>query len=256
MLIRRYGGVRELWWRLPKHELSANGRKAGFAFELFDERSQSSRFYPGVPSFATLTFSGGNTITPQGKVPVTVHLQPNPSTKDSAPAPHPETASTPPAAAEHAAANGPETQATQEPEHPTPLSAHPGGPSYRMQVSSQGTIIASSAEAITGRHYSSKDPRFSSGSELMLTVNYDGAEPNQTEISVAWYVGDKPVSYFPTFEVAKGSGHWSRAYDNEAVEPGEHRIVLEVDGQEKARISFWLDADQPSVPAPPSPPTP
>jgi hypothetical protein len=111
-------------------------------------------------------------------------------------------------------------------------------PSYKMQLSSLGTSLQS------GGRYRLDDPRFSEGSNLILSIEYEGTEPGRTELTVEWYVGNKPISVFPSLKVPARSGRWSRAYDNHKFEVGEYRIVLKVNGQEQPDYySFWLDGN-------------
>jgi len=109
-------------------------------------------------------------------------------------------------------------------------------PAYTMELSASGTRIED------GRTYGQSDSRFNEGSNLVLTVHYAGAIPDQTELNVEWYVGTKPVSFFPTLRVPNQDGTWSRPYDNHTVEPGEYRVILKVNGRETFMLRFAVKA--------------
>jgi hypothetical protein len=119
-----------------------------------------------------------------------------------------------------------------------------GSHGFSMHLSSQGSPIEQ------GGNYSSNDPRFARGRNLILAVDYMGVEPKRTTLAIEWYVNEKPVSFFPVVAASSCSGSFLRAYDNEIVEPGEHTIILKVNGQEmsQSQFSFRIISQHAAVP--------
>lgn len=214
---RHTGVVREDWWNLPKRELTTSGQAALLRFELFDETTQSSRFFPENPySVARLTLGD----TPPEPPNIVAH----------------QGARILPARPKGVVTREVVREVVLPKEgesHREPVAA---GPRYRMQLTSQGMPIE------PGKRYSLSDPHFAHGPDLILAVEYNGVAPGKTDLAVSWFVGNKPVSYFPVYKIPDRSGHWMRAYDNEMVEAGEYKIILLVNGQEVSQLSFSVDA--------------
>jgi hypothetical protein len=240
--LRKNGRWWDASWRLPKSELGS-AVTGDLSFEIFDERNQSSRYYPGAPftDVARVKFSNppstksapSDLTPPAGRATAASPLQRPPRTRsiEKTEEQQPreadltdETRRVPP--------RSPQNTGVLP---PVPGSSLPAGPAYKLVLSSGGTPIED------GHTYRQDDPRFSDGFNLILSVEYQGAVSGQTELSVEWYVGAKPVSFFPTLKVPNRAGRWSRAYDNHTVEAGQHRIVLKVDGAEGPTLSFRVD---------------
>lgn len=223
----RDGSVREDWWKLPTKEISPSGRIALITFEVFDEATQTSRFFPEAP-YAVAQLSVGNAPVPATEI---THLL-RPHKGRGVPIGSPDVGPIGRSGLGSISGGSASSGSNVVPNRNPPCA----GGCYELKLSSNGTAIEQ------GRHYSLSDPRFSRGPNLIVSVEYSGANP-ETELAIEWYVGKKPVSYSPAYKVSGSYGAWRRAYDNDTIEAGEYTIVLKVNGQEKnqPRLTFWVD---------------
>jgi len=82
-----------------------------------------------------------------------------------------------------------------------------------------------------GAKLTKRDQRLAAGSNLIVTIQYAGAEPKRTTLEIDWYLGSIPVSYSPAFRLPASSGAISWPYNNQRVDPGEYKILPKLDGQ-------------------------
>lgn len=261
--IRKNAGSSEtIIWKLPKEELGSGQDGADLTFEIFDERYQTNQFGPGLPFEAILRLKYSR---PSGKSPSEQEVPKNPASSTlvtSATNPPKNQPANKVSGAAHgngssdAAGQAVRTQpevarrkeipipgGVQEPTQTTGVSppAEPAPVTPQTRPSFSLSLHAAGTQIEAGHTYRQDDPRFADGSNLILSIEYQGVVPGHTELAVEWYVGPKPVSFFPTLKVSNRAGRWSRAYDNRTVEAGEHKIILKVNGQDGPALAFTVD---------------